>query len=57
MYVLPKLLQSTLISNLLIDTLLSTEKNYPVSESFMLIEGYDIYRSPNLIVALVVVES
>lgn len=29
---------------------------YPVSESFKVLEGYDIYRSSNLIVALVVVE-
>jgi len=31
--------------------------NYPVSESFKVIEGFDIYRSDNLIIALVVVES
>ena len=30
---------------------------YPVSESFKVLEGYDIYRSTKLIVALVVVES
>lgn len=30
---------------------------YPVSESFKVLEGYDIYRSAKLIVALVVVES
>ena len=29
---------------------------YPVSESFKVLEGLDIYRSSNLIVALVVVE-
>ena len=29
---------------------------YPVSESFKVLEGYDIYRSGNLIVALVVVD-
>lgn len=29
---------------------------YPVSESFKVLDGYDIYRSSNLIVALVVVE-
>lgn len=31
--------------------------DYPVSESYKVLEGYDIYRSPQLIVALVVVES
>ena len=31
--------------------------DYPVSESFKVLEGYDIYRSSKLIVALVVVES
>ena len=30
---------------------------YPVSESFKVVEGFDIYRSDNLIIALVVVES
>lgn len=30
---------------------------YPVSETFKVVEGYDIYRSDNLIIALVVVES
>ena len=33
------------------------EGDYPVSESYKVIEGYDIYRSNKLIVALVVVES
>jgi hypothetical protein len=33
------------------------EGNYPVSESFQVLEGYDIYRSEKLIVALVVVQS
>ena len=33
------------------------EGDYPVSESFKVLEGYDIYRSEKLIVALVVVES
>ncbi|MDA4111445.1 MAG: hypothetical protein OK439_02830 [Thaumarchaeota archaeon] len=33
------------------------EGNYPVSESFKVLEGYDIYRSEKLIVALVVVDS
>ena len=33
------------------------EGDYPVSESFKVLEGYDIYRSNKLIVALVVVES
>jgi hypothetical protein len=31
--------------------------DYPVSKSFKVLEGYDIYRSPKLIVALVVVDS
>jgi hypothetical protein len=31
--------------------------DYPVSESFKVQEGYDIYRSAKLIVALVVVDS
>ena len=31
--------------------------DYPVSESFKVQEGYDIYRSTKLIVALVVVDS
>jgi hypothetical protein len=30
---------------------------YPVSEQYKVLEGYDIYRSNKLIVALVVVES
>lgn len=30
---------------------------YPVSETFKVVEGYDIYRSDNLIIAMVVVES
>jgi hypothetical protein len=34
-----------------------SEGNYPVSESFQVLEGYDIYRSEKLIVALVVVQS
>jgi hypothetical protein len=33
------------------------EGDYPVSESFKVLEGYDIYRSDKLIVALVVVQS
>lgn len=33
------------------------EGNYPVSESFQVLEGYDIYRSEKLIVAVVVVQS
>jgi hypothetical protein len=33
------------------------EGAYPVSESFKVLEGYDIYRSEKLIVALVVVDS
>jgi hypothetical protein len=31
--------------------------DYPVSESYKVLEGYDIYRSEKLIVALVVVQS
>ncbi len=31
--------------------------DYPVSQSFKVLEGFDIYRSEKLIVALVVVES
>lgn len=31
--------------------------DYPVSQSYKVLEGYDIYRSPKLIVALVVVDS
>jgi len=30
---------------------------YPVSNSFKVLDGHDIYRSDNLIVAVVVVES
>ena len=33
------------------------EGDYPVSESFKVLEGFDIYRSNKLIVALVVVDS
>jgi hypothetical protein len=33
------------------------EGNYPVSESFQVLEGHDILRSEKLIVALVVVQS
>ncbi len=33
------------------------EGDYPVSESFKVLEGYDIYRGNKLIVALVVVQS
>jgi hypothetical protein len=29
---------------------------YPVSESFEVLEGFDIYRSENLVIALVVVK-
>jgi hypothetical protein len=38
-------------------TLKKREGDYPVSESFKVLEGFDIYRSEKLIVALVVVES
>jgi hypothetical protein len=34
----------------------SEEESYPVSEQFKVLDGYDIYRSENLIIALVVVE-
>ena len=33
------------------------QRDYPVSASFRVLEGYDIYRSAKLIVALVVVDS
>jgi hypothetical protein len=33
-----------------------TAQKYPVSSQFKVLEGHDIYRSSNLIVALVVVE-
>ncbi len=33
------------------------EGDYPVSESFKVLEGYDIYRSDKLMVAQVVIES
>ena len=32
-------------------------KEYPVSDQYKVLEGFDIYRSSNLIVALVVVQS
>jgi hypothetical protein len=34
-----------------------SESRYPVSATYRVLDGYDIYRSDNLIVALVVVES
>jgi hypothetical protein len=34
-----------------------SESRYPVSATFKVLDGYDLYRSDNLIVALVVVES
>jgi hypothetical protein len=34
-----------------------SDSKYPVSAQFKVLEGYDIYRSSRLIVALVVVES
>ena len=34
-----------------------SEVKYPVSQTFTVLDGYDIYRSSNLIVALVVVQS
>jgi hypothetical protein len=33
-----------------------SEVRYPVSSTFKVLDGYDIYRSNNLIVALVVVD-
>jgi hypothetical protein len=33
------------------------DSTYPVSDQFKVLDGYDIYRSSKLIVALVVVES
>lgn len=34
-----------------------SEPRYPVSATYRVLDGHDIYRSDNLIVALVVVES
>ena len=34
-----------------------SEVKYPVSQTYKILDGYDIYRSSNIIVALVVVES
>ena len=34
-----------------------SENKYPVSQTYTVLDGYDIYRSSNLIVALVVVQS
>lgn len=34
-----------------------SESRYPVSPTYRVLDGHDIYRSSNLIVALVVVES
>lgn len=34
-----------------------SEPRYPVSTTFKVLDGHDMYRSNNLIVALVVVES
>lgn len=34
-----------------------SEQSYPVSATYRVLDGYDIYRSENIIVALVVVES
>ncbi|MGH9992113.1 MAG: hypothetical protein ACREAZ_05645 [Nitrososphaera sp.] len=34
-----------------------SEVKYPVSQTYTVLDGYDIYRSSNLIVALVVVQS
>jgi hypothetical protein len=36
---------------------MSEAAKYPVSQTFTVLDGYDIYRSSNLIVALVVVQS
>ena len=34
-----------------------SENKYPVSQTYTVLDGHDIYRSSNLIVALVVVQS
>ena len=34
-----------------------SEIKYPVSQTYKILDGHDIYRSSNIIVALVVVES
>jgi len=34
-----------------------SEAKYPVSQAYTVLDGYDIYRSNNLIVALVVVQN
>jgi len=34
-----------------------SEVKYPVSQTYKILDGHDIYRSSNIIVALVVVES
>ncbi|MGI0034637.1 MAG: hypothetical protein ACRD98_02050 [Nitrososphaera sp.] len=34
-----------------------SEVKYPVSQTYTVLDGYDMYRSSNLIVALVVVQS
>jgi hypothetical protein len=34
-----------------------SEAKYPVSQTYTVLDGYDIYRSDNLIVALVAVQS
>ena len=36
---------------------MSESPKYPVSATYKVLDGHDIYRSNNLIVALVVVES
>jgi hypothetical protein len=36
---------------------MSESPKYPVSDTYKVLDGYDIYRSNNLIVALVVVDS
>jgi len=36
---------------------MSEPRSYPVSESYNVLEGFDIYRGTNLIVAVVAVES
>lgn len=36
---------------------MSEEPKYPVSQTYKVLDGHDIYRSSNLIVALVVVQS
>jgi hypothetical protein len=40
-----------------LNLMVMSEAKYPVSQTFTVLDGHDIYRSSNLIVALVVVQS